>query len=129
MGGWRWEFRSALEEEVRGTWFFVLVRQVAGFLTWLGGAGGRADILEVQPPQAIDTTVVSQGPVTFSNWRTHDQTSSDHFVITYDMLTPCSLPQAPKTLPPKERGHRYLFEGEYHFVSTVMTALPFRHKL
>ena len=40
--------------------------------------------------------MVSQGPVTFSNWRTHDQSSSDHFVITYDMLISHSVPQAPK---------------------------------
>ena len=64
------------------------------------GSATRASFLgstyRFDKPSAIDTTVVSQGPVTFSNWRTHDQSSSDHFVITYDMLIPHSVPQAPK---------------------------------
>ena len=89
------------------------------------GSATRASFLgstcRFDKPSAIDTTIVSQGPVLFSNWRTHDQSSSDHFVITFDMIIPPSLPQA--TQPPptatrllsktlctrhKAKLHRYL---------------------
>ena len=66
------------------------------------GSATRASFLgstfRFDKPSAIDTTIASQGPITFSNWQTHNQASSDHFIITFDMFTPNTLPQA--TTPP-----------------------------
>ena len=76
-----------------------LVRAVrsAGTATILNdGSATRASFLgstrRFDKPSAIDTTVVSQGPVSFKNWSTHDQATSDHFMITFEMSIPHTVP-------------------------------------
>ena len=82
----------------------------AGTATILNdGSATRASFLgstrRFDKPSAIDTTVVSQGLVSFKNWRTHDQATSDHFMITFEMSTPHTLPPL---VPAQHPGRRLL---------------------
>ena len=85
------------------------VRSVGTATILNDGSATRASFLgstrRFDKPSAIDTTVVSQGLVSFKNWRTHDQATSDHFMITLEMTTPHTLPCL---VPSSNPGRRLL---------------------